>query len=36
MNSKNYGKIPKTNLYYIKASKNIKTRQCLIKTNFAI
>ena len=36
MNSKNSRKIPKIVLYYIKAMKNIKTRFCLIKTNYAI
>ena len=36
MNSKNYKKIPKIILHYIKAMKNIKTRSYLTKTNFAI
>ena len=36
MNSKNYGKIPKIILTYIKARKIIKTRCYLIKTKYAI
>lgn len=36
MNSKNYRKIPKIILQNIKAGKNIKTKFCLIKTNYAI
>lgn len=36
MNSKNFRKIPKIILCYIKAMKNIKTRFYFIKTNYAI
>ena len=36
MNSRNYKKIPKIILHYIKTRKNIKTRSYLIKTNYAI